>query len=243
MFDSTNPRHTELLTKVLDSFAEAIDQARINVMEKLEASFSTPEVAGTGDELSMINLELSYAAKVALEVPKTYAAARLAGDPDFTVRGAWGKGQIQKFFDRPGVAHTSFTVYTVPGDEHGSAGITMVEVVPPKVDLTNAAELLAALDTTSKDYATAFLVLASDELGVTWVQNTHPNRLDLLSENLSEGRRAVGIVGIEKKQPLGTGVRFHRILLDPAADNWTKTYLTTGCQGLEDSLKNWLRQQ
>ena len=63
MFDSTNPRHTELLTKVLDSFAEAIDQAHINVMEKLEASFSTPEVAGTGDELSMINLELSYAAK------------------------------------------------------------------------------------------------------------------------------------------------------------------------------------
>src|SRR5437899_1873944 len=168
--------------------------------------------------------------RIALEVPKTYAAARLAGDPDFTVRGAWGKGQIQKFFDRPGVAHTSFTVYTVPGDEHGSAGITMVEVVPPKVDLTNAAELLAALDTTSKDYATAFLVLASDELGVTWVQNTHPNRLDLLSENLSEGRRAVGIVGIEKKQPLGTGVRFHRILLDPAADNWTKSYLTTGCQ-------------
>src|SRR2546422_3357568 len=108
-------------------------------------------------------------------------------------------------------------------------------------DFENPAHLLVALDSVvSTGYATAFLILASEEHGVEWIQNTYSDRLSLVNEKILEGQKAVGFIGIEKKQPLGTGVRFHRILLERDADELTKKYLTIGCQGLEDNLNKYL---
>ena len=107
MFDSTNPKHVEVFTKVLEQLQDAIWNAAAGVREQTE------------DSDTSVTVEILHATKAAVETVKTYAAARLAGDPDFTVQGAWG---TQRFPDGQGRAHT-FALRTVPGDKLDSARV------------------------------------------------------------------------------------------------------------------------